>query len=1075
MKARLTSVLLLSLTGILMSLSAMNSAPVDSTEMFTSTKYLPTARANEVCDTCEPNNGLSQTCGPLAPGQSYQYPIRCLVPPNLDVDVYHIDLEATGTITIDLTSIPAGTDYGVSLHDQQGGPAVCSAEKPGNEDEQVLCKDKQPGRYYVQVFTRNGCNNNDPYTLKVTYPTPPPPPIPTPTPPPPCNEHMDDFGDTNPNNDLGGASTSGVSPSGCGAFSANSYGFDLQLNYNLNALGCTARYTTTLPALNTSLYQILAFEIKSSSTQELLDTVVGVRDLSGRTMTDTVGDFVPRAVVNPWQGVAVPLAVFDTQINASQLNALFIEFINKNQAPKQGTVYIDSLRLERPRVPLAVDNFNDRAAPNALGGVLTTYTSPGASITTTYVTTGAYDGSPASYAVSYAAPLYEYAVWDTTLSSLDVTGYDFLSFYIRGVQGGEKVNLYLDDGTLRHYVDVEAYAPVSTTWSLVNIPLGAFAGVNLTGLSKIQFAFEYEPMTGTIFLDDIRFEASPLLIDNFCDSGPDNEKVANNSLNSEVSVFTSASPFTGVVTPSLEAGTLRLNYDVTAGPSSFSGYFSKTPVDLNAYRSLTFNVRGERCGEFAAISARTAPIATDKIEISDYLLDGITDEWQEATIPLAAHTIVTDWTRGDSYVIAFEAGRGAAKGATWWDELSFTTTCEPLWVDNFNDEDDVNALVGHSNVFTETGAALTMTTPITQALGDAGASLALNYSVPPGTYAGWQTDLRDANLSDYEWLIFNVKSRSGGANPNIYLEDSTGTRGFINLEDYVTLTGEWQAVFVPLHDFGVNLTRVKYLQVVFEYEPKLAQGALMLDNIRFGCRLKIFLPLSAKATTPSLSDLSQNFVFHWEALTDPSAGPIWDFETGVQGWTHQTYSNSQAIIAVEPATFRSYSGNASLAVVMDLAGDHANQSMGEALVDLRYSPPLSVTAPVNLACKPISCRVFVPTCGLGDIAAPNRVQLFVKDANGKSEYGTPMQVVRNRWFDLSLRPSTLVPYNGWMDQGFNPAAINQLGVKFTAGSQQTSYRGKVYIDACSWQEIDPAGVASAGACVLEGDVQASGN
>ncbi|NIV29873.1 MAG: hypothetical protein GWN58_10320, partial [Anaerolineae bacterium] len=67
---------------------------------------------------------------------------------------------------------------------------------------------------------------------------------------------------------------------------------------------------------------------------------------------------------------------------------------------------------------------------------------------------------------------------------------------------------------------------------------------------------------------------------------------------------------------------------------------------------------------------------------------GITDQWQEARIPLAASADVTDWTQGDSYVIAFEAGQGASTGTTWWDDVAFETACVPLWVDNFNDADE---------------------------------------------------------------------------------------------------------------------------------------------------------------------------------------------------------------------------------------------------------------------------------------------------------------------------------------------------------------------------------------------------
>jgi hypothetical protein len=56
-------------------------------------------------------------------------------------------------------------------------------------------------------------------------------------------------------------------------------------------------------------------------------------------------------------------------------------------------------------------------------------------------------------------------------------------------------------------VDVEKYAPITTAWNRVTIPLKDFAeyGVDLTHLSELQVVFEWERMSGTIYLDDIRF------------------------------------------------------------------------------------------------------------------------------------------------------------------------------------------------------------------------------------------------------------------------------------------------------------------------------------------------------------------------------------------------------------------------------------------------------------------------------------------------------------------------------------------------------------------------------------------
>ncbi|MDY6877562.1 MAG: carbohydrate binding domain-containing protein [Chloroflexota bacterium] len=1060
MKDKRISLGLFVLTAIMSSFLLAFLPLVSDTGPVTLAEYLPTPRPSEPCDVCEPNNSLSQACGPLAPGQSYEFFVRCTA--NLDEDYYYIDLETTGTVALDLTSIPPGTDYDIYLYDKNK-TIQCYSNQPGNHDEHATCHLTRLGRYYVRIYPFTECNDNDSYTLAVTYPTPAPsptPPIPTATPTPPCNVHIDDFGDTNPDNDLHKPSSLELHPPECGTITLT--GSELQLSYDLTPQECTtARYTTAL-SLNASPYEMLALEIKSSDREELVSTAIGLSDEAGHEMSIKAGDFLNYVLTGTYQGVDLPLAAFSTVIDTTHLEALFIEFADTRGA-SQGTIYLDSLRLEKSHVPLTVDNFDDLADPNALGGGLGTYQDqdPGTIIETAYIAEDTYDASPGSYAISYTLPSGGWALWETYLPGLDVSDYAFLSFYIKGTNGGEKVNLYLADGDDQGaYVDVETYVSITTDWTPVRVPLQAFEGVALTDMDRIKFAFEWEPMTSTIFLDDLRFVADTLLVDDFCDHDE------NNSLDGEVGTFTSSPYCAAAVTPTLSGGTLRLDYDVTAGPGCYSGYWSKTLTDLNPYRTLTLKVRGERCGEVAAISARTISVTTDKIKLGDYLLDGITDQWQKVRIPLAASPVVADWAQGDSYAIAFEAHQAASEGTTWWDDVTFDTACAPLWVDNFNDEDDTNALGGTWYVFTGAESEITASIFITQAYGDGGAGLVLSYTVPAGDYAGWKTDLSNVDLSDYDRLVFNVKGGTGGETPNVYLVDDGGARQFVNIEDYIPPFTEWQTIVIPLQHFNLDLTQVQALEIITEWEYNDVEGTLFLDNIHFlpsaGCsqitQNLVFLPMAARDYAPLTFD------------------PVWDFESGTEGWTtYKTYTPSLAMIAAETSPLRSLWGHASLAVTTDLVGGDESLGEGVAYVDLKKNPPPGITAPLDLACKPTSCWLYVPTCGLGDPAEPNFVQLFVKDENGKFEYGASTPVMRNQWFEVKLRPSTLTPYGGSMQEGFAPHAIIRLGVRFSAGSDEAAYQGKVYIDACGWQEIDPDSTAAVGACRADEGILNSSN
>jgi hypothetical protein len=147
---------------------------------------------------------------------------------------------------------------------------------------------------------------------------------------------------------------------------------------------------------------------------------------------------------------------------------------------------------------------------------------------------------------------------------------------------------------------------------------------------------------------------------------------------------------------------------------------------------------------------------------------------------------------------------------------------------------------------------------------------------------------------------------------------------------------------------------------------------------------------------------------------------------------------------------------------LNLVGSDDRFDRGVAYVDL--------SQPTDLACKPLSCWIYVPTCGLGDPDEPTSARLFVKDANDKDEYGTLAPVQRNQWYKIELRPSTQQPHKGWMEPGFDPHNIIRLGVQVRTDSQETIYRGKVYVDACGWQEIDPLDTTSAEACLPGEDI-----
>jgi len=159
---------------------------------------------------------------------------------------------------------------------------------------------------------------------------------------------------------------------------------------------------------------------------------------------------------------------------------------------------------------LQVDDFEDGQDPNQLGGSIGWYgdcihPSPGG-----YDANNAYN-SNYGYRLNYDVTETCYATWQTGLLGQNLKGYSAVVFQIKGANGGETPNIYLQNSsTQRDHVDIEDYLinGVTTAWQEVRIPLSDFENgiVDLTDVAWFQIVFEWENMCGTIYIDDIRFE-----------------------------------------------------------------------------------------------------------------------------------------------------------------------------------------------------------------------------------------------------------------------------------------------------------------------------------------------------------------------------------------------------------------------------------------------------------------------------------------------------------------------------------------------------------------------------------------
>jgi len=168
------------------------------------------------------------------------------------------------------------------------------------------------------------------------------------------------------------------------------------------------------------------------------------------------------------------------------------------------------------------------------------------------------------------------------------------------------------------------------------------------------------------------------------------------------------------------------------------------------------------------------------------------------------------------------------------------------------------------------------------------------------------------------------------------------------------------------------------------------------------------------------------------------------FESGKEGWEHETWTDSQACTSVEQSSEKQKYGAYSLKMNMDLIPKDTNKSKGEANVD-RGASNL-----VDLDGVPVSVWYYAPAGAGGEAGKLNGVQIFVKDSNYKSWYG-PWNNIDSEDTWVQVNATIGVDSPSYIDDGFSTSTVMVLGVKIgTGGGATQTYTGPIYIDAFDW-------------------------
>lgn len=115
---------------------------------------------------------------------------------------------------------------------------------------------------------------------------------------------------------------------------------------------------------------------------------------------------------------------------------------------------------------------------------------------------------------------------------------------------------------------------------------------------------------------------------------------------------------------------LKLDYDVDSPNPAYNGFWMKLQgTDLSTYKKLTFYIKGDVSRGFT--KDVKVELKNGK-EVGRYLLKGVTDQWQQVSIPLKEFDGLTEWKGMTEFVVVFDDLTSNPKvGTLYLDEIAF--------------------------------------------------------------------------------------------------------------------------------------------------------------------------------------------------------------------------------------------------------------------------------------------------------------------------------------------------------------------------------------------------------------------
>lgn len=319
-------------------------------------------------------------------------------------------------------------------------------------------------------------------------------------------------------------------------------------------------------------------------------------------------------------------------------------------------------------------------------------------------------------------------------------------------------------------------------------------------------------------------------------------------------------------------------------------------LDATKYSHLTLRIKGQYGGEHFNIQIRDMDEHVYEYEITQIIGDVITNQWKEVHIPLwrfYGPSPEVDLTRVKAVAATFDK---YTSGTVYIDDIRF----DGCRIDDFENYDVAknalwkNTYWGDSNITSidENGY----------------------HRISWGGPSWWFTNTESnqpypcPNPNNFNQLHFRIKGAAGGEKFEIRFQTSPSAYVGINSNDHITITTDWQEVYIPLHYFtdqGVTLNDLYGFAFTFAGTGQTPTGTIYIDDITME---NITMPIAyfTADKTSGKSPLTVNFT---DTSFQPPGGITswsWDFGDPASGANNTSTLQNPSHTYEDPDTLTTY-------------------------------------------------------------------------------------------------------------------------------------------------------------------------